>query len=225
MKYVTVVTYTSCFFEELAMKLNFRVVLVAVAVSFLLTGCDIYGIGLVTKSALDEAVTERDDFKKKLDALEKNPPKPEEVLVPPTAASCKALIDAAVVNKSCQVETVPVKKTVVKNHPPKAQYINRQASGGATLPSPPVAVATATASATAGTAHAEAQASVNPQKEEAKVPKEVLDRCIFRVQGNIKSEAYLANGKTACPIWRDKQVELFKQNPNDQIWSKVYPSN
>jgi hypothetical protein len=206
--------------------MNARIILVAIAATFLLSGCDFAGYGLVMKSALDEAITERDGFKKKLEELQKNPPKPEEVLMPPTAASCKALIDAAVVNKSCQVATpAPVKKAIVTKRPVKPVYVNKQASGGATLPSPPVAVATATASATAGTAHAEAQASVNPQKEESKVAKEVLDRCIFRVQGIIKSEAYLANGKTACPIWRDKQLELFKQNPNDQIWSKVYPSN
>lgn len=52
-----------------------------------------------------------------------------------------------------------------------------------------------------------------------------LDRCIFRIKGEIKSETFVQNGEVNCPIWRDKQLSLFNQNPKDKIWDRKYPTS
>lgn len=51
-----------------------------------------------------------------------------------------------------------------------------------------------------------------------------LDRCIFRINGEIKADTYVQNGKINCPKWRDEQLVLFKQDPKNLIWEKTYPS-
>ena len=131
--------------------MNARIILVAIVAIFALSGCDLYGYGVVMKSTLDEAVlSEKKAAKKDLDKavaekntaeselkkLKANPPKPEETLVPPSAASCKPLIDTAVANKICQApaQVAPAKKGFIK---PKTPYINKAASGGEKLPPPP----------------------------------------------------------------------------------------
>lgn len=137
MKYLAVAMY-KLFFEEFIM--NTRVILATVATAFLLSGCDLFGFGLVTKSTLDQVIAERDAAKADLKNLKDNPPKPEEIL--PSTSSCKVFIDTAVANKICQA--APVKKAVAK---PKAPYVNKHASGGKALPDPvptaPVAAARA----------------------------------------------------------------------------------
>ena len=132
--------------------MNLRIILFAIIAAFALSGCDLYGYGLVFKSTLDKAVLEKkgveDNLKaanlvkeaaeKELEKLKKNPPKPEEIF--PSLASCKALIDTAVANavanKICQAPALaptPAKKSVVKNNKPKTPYINKAASGGKKL--------------------------------------------------------------------------------------------
>lgn len=82
--------------------------------------------------------------------------------------------------------------------------------------------AEAHASVTKTSARAEATASSKAVTEEKKGV--VLDRCIFRVKGEIKSETYLADGANTCPIWRDTQLKVYNQNPNDKIWERKYPT-
>ena len=128
--------------------MNIRIVLITVAAAFSVSGCDLYGYGLVFKSTLDKAVLEKkgveDNLKaanlvkeaaeKELKNLKDKPQKPEEILVPPSAASCKPLIDTAVANKICQA---PARKVIAKNNQPKPAYINKAASGGKKLPDIP----------------------------------------------------------------------------------------
>ncbi len=94
---------------------------------------------------------------------------------------------------------------------------------------------TATASASAsGSATATASASAGPSLQMATtkpgadsslvVGKKPLDRCIFRIKGEIKAETFVENGEVNCPTWRDSQLARYNQNPHDLIWSKKYPS-
>lgn len=214
-------------FEEFTMNINIRVILATIAVSLFLSGCELPAVGgvstasyneIVSKvgtanTALEKANKERDAAKLELKFWKE---KPQEQIIP----DIDRIVKKAVA-ESCQAKAsakTTVAKALVKKLP---QYGGKQVNGG--IPSPYPITATASASASLGSAHAEAHASVGPQAAENKTGN--LDHCIFRIDGKIKADIYLPDGKTACPAWRDKQIVLYHTNPNDQIWAKVYPSN
>lgn len=209
------------------MNINIRAIVITIAASALLSGCDLYGYGFVWKPFADKELAEAVALAKK--PAEKKQKEAEAKLKIAQATvqtleddakkaitneTCNAKVEKAVSEKAC-VAPVPVKKAIVTNRPAKPVYINKHASGGKTFPnSGPVAP---------------------PTQPTARAP----GGCIYTSDGNLilKGQAErLPNGKEVARIadedLRAKYPKLVASFPegflnNDghkamcHAWSKV----